>query len=76
MRSIVVANSIEQGEIAADALGLQRPLIISTQRSRGLPDGLYPLPADVHYAPGWELGRSASRLVSQLQRAYKKRLAP
>ena len=74
---IIVAPSIEQGEIAAEKLECSRtPRIISTQGARGLPDGLYPMPEEVHYAPGWELGKYAPRVLTQLQRAYAKRLRP
>jgi hypothetical protein len=73
---IVIAPSIEQGEILAERLGLRpRPRIITTGRPGiGLRDGSYPLPDDVHYAPGWERGPLADKILRQLRRAYAKRL--
>jgi len=72
---IVVAPSIEQGQLHAERLGIARPAILTTNGRASLPTGSYPLPEDVVYAPGWERGCRAHRVVDDLRRAYVKRLA-
>jgi len=74
-RTYVIAPSIEQGEITAERLGL-RARIVATNLSRDLPPGACPFPEAVHYAPGWERGRNADRILAQLQRAYAKHFPP
>lgn len=75
-RKIIVAISTEQAIIHAESLGLAPAgcIVITTDGRCRRPPGVYPLPDDVAYAPGWEMGTASLAVLDDLYRTYRKRI--